>query len=145
MAQGKAYTEKEKEIILESLRPHLELGFSRSKACKLVGLDETTLSKWASSSEALSMKLTSWENMTSAIAMANIQMAIRKEAMSEDDVRKENSWKWAQTKEETMRPKQDITTDDMPINVTDLTDDQLDRIIAKRKGRKTPDSEESVN
>jgi hypothetical protein len=28
---------------------------------------------------------------------------------------------------------------------TDITDDQLDRIIAKRKGRKTSDSEESVN
>jgi hypothetical protein len=108
MAQGKAY---KKEEILESLRPYLELGFSRSKACKLVGLDESTLSKWAASSEELSMKLTGWENYTNALAMANIQMAIRKEADSPDDMRKENSWKWAQTKEETMRPKQDVTTD----------------------------------
>ena len=111
MAQGKAFTEKEREDILESLRPHLELGFSRSKACKLIGLDESTLSKWVKASEALSMKLTSWENTTNAIAMASIQMAIRKEAES-DDLRKENSWKWLQTKEETMKPKQDVTTND---------------------------------
>lgn len=107
MAQGKAYNQ---DKILESLRPYLELGFSRSKACKLIGLDETTLSKWATSSEEVSMKLTGWENTINALAMANIQMAIRKEAES-DDVRKENSWRWAQTKEETMKPKQDITTD----------------------------------
>jgi len=58
------------------------------------------------------MKLTSWENTVNAMAMANIQMAIRKESESEDDVRKENSWKWLQTKEETMKPKQDLTTND---------------------------------
>ena len=108
MAQGKAYAQ---DKILESLRPYLELGFSRSKACKLIGLDETTLSKGAKSSEEVSMKLTGWENTMNALAMANIQMAIKKESESEEDVRKENSWKWLQTKEETMRPKQDITTD----------------------------------
>lgn len=120
MAQGKAFTPEQREMILESLRPHLELGFSRSKACKLVGLDESTLSKWSVADEALSMKLTSWENMTSALAMANIQMAIRKEAESDEDVRKENSWKWAERKEETMKPKQDVTSDDKPIMPTPI-------------------------
>lgn len=112
MAQGVEFTEKERDNIIQSIRPHLELGFSRNKACALVGLPPQTLSNWVKEDESLGMLLTSWENMTSAIAMANIQMAIRKEAESPDDVRKENSWKWAQTKEETMKPKQDVTTND---------------------------------
>lgn len=124
MAQGKEFTSEQRQEILESLRPHLELGFSRSKACRLVGLHESTLSKWVKADEALSMKLTSWENMTNALAMANIQMAIRKEAESDDDVKKENSWKWAQTKEETMRPKQDFTTDgkELPVPILSSPD-----------------------
>lgn len=98
MAQGKAYTPKQKETILESLRPHLELGYSRSKSCKFIGLDETTLSKWASSDEALSMKLQSWENTVNTMVMANLVDAIRVEGENQDDIRKETTRWWAERK-----------------------------------------------
>lgn len=98
MSQGKAYTEEEREMILESLREYLELGFSRSRACKMIGFNETTLSKWLSNSEALSMKIAGWENAMNKIALANIRDAMKKEGELEDDVRKENSWKWAERK-----------------------------------------------
>lgn len=114
MSQGKAYTEEQKQMIIESLQPFLELGYSRNKACNFIGFDPTTLSVWVRGDEALSMKLTAWENKTTAIAMANIQKAIKAEKDSKDKV-KMNSWKWVERKEETMKPKSDITTDGKPI------------------------------
>lgn len=92
MAQGKAYTQEEKEMIIESLKPFLEAGLSRNKACESIGFDPTTLSKWAVDSEALSMKLRGWENTLNLLAMANVAEALRIESESED-ARKETS-KW---------------------------------------------------
>jgi hypothetical protein len=125
MAQGKAYTEKERASIVESVKPYLELGFSRNKACAFIGLDPTTLSKWVQDDEALSMKLTGWENTVTSLAMANIAMAIRKESESEDDVRKENSWKWAERKDDSLKPKQDVTTNnkDLPTPILNVLPD----------------------
>ena len=97
MAQGKAFTPKQREVIIESLRPYLEMGFSRIKACKFIGLDNTTLSKWSTDDEALSIKLQSWENAINMVAMQNIANAIQKENESED-LRLENTWKWADRK-----------------------------------------------
>jgi len=121
MAQGKAFTPEERETIIQSLRPHLELGFSRNKACSLIGLPPQTLSNWVQEDEALGMRLESWESYTTALAMANIQMAIRKEADSPDDVRKENSWKWAERKEQSLKPKSDVTTNDKDLPVPILS------------------------
>jgi hypothetical protein len=92
MAQGKAFTKEERESIIESLRPFLEIGLSRNKACESIGLDPTTLSKWVQDSEVLSMKLKGWENTMNMLAIANINSALQKEAEAED-ARKETS-KW---------------------------------------------------
>jgi len=97
MAQGKAFTPAQKEMIIESLKPYLEMGFSRIKACKFIGMDNTTLSKWCVADEALSIKLQSWENAINMVAMQNIANAIQKENESED-LRLENTWKWADRK-----------------------------------------------
>jgi hypothetical protein len=111
--QGKAYTEQERAVILESLRPYLELGFSRSKSCKFIGLDETTLCKWLSNNEALSMKIEGWENTINTVAMANIRDAINKEAEM-DDARKETTKWWLER-----RMKQDFSI--KTENTTDIT------------------------
>ena len=99
--QGKAYTPEQREVILESLRPYLEMGFSRSKACKLIGLNETTLSKWVQADNALSIKLESWENVLNALAISNIADAIRREAELNDDLRKDNTKWWLERKMKT--------------------------------------------
>lgn len=112
LAQGKAYTDEQRTTIIESLRAYLELGYSRNKACNFVGLDATTLSKWVKDDEALSMKLSSWENLVNTIAISNIKKAIQIEGADEKDTRKENSWKWLERKEESFKPKQDVTTND---------------------------------
>lgn len=98
MAQGKAYTPEQRETIIQSLREYLELGFSRNKACSLIGLPPATLSNWVSEDEALGMRLEGYENAINKLVMANIMQAIQKEGEMEDDIRKENSWKWAERK-----------------------------------------------
>ena len=72
MAQGKAWTEKERETIIQSLKEYLELGFSRNKACEFIGLPPQTLSNWVQHDESLGMRLTGWENAMNKLALANL-------------------------------------------------------------------------
>ena len=111
--QGRAYTPEERDSIIESLRPYLELGFSRSKACKFIGFDETTLSKWVNSDEVLSMKIEGLENTINTVAMANIRDAINKEAEMDDNRKETTKW-WLER-----RMKQDFST--KVENQTDVT------------------------
>ena len=120
MAQGKAFTEEQRETIIQSLQDWLELGFSRNKACAFIGLKPNILSNWVKEDEALGMKLVGWENANNKIAMSNIRDAMVKESETED-LKKENSWKWVSAKEETMKPKQDITSDDKALPTPILT------------------------
>ena len=94
MAQGKEFTTEEKDSIVNSLQPYLQMGFSRNKACQFIGLAPQTLSNWVKANEALGIKLTSWENVVNTVAMQNVVEAINKENEMPEDIRKENSWKW---------------------------------------------------
>ena len=95
MSQGKEFTTEQRQEIMQSLKPYLELGFSRNKACGLIGLDATTLCKWATNDESLSMKLEGWENAMNKTALANIQTAMIKE--TEDGKADTAKW-WAERK-----------------------------------------------
>lgn len=97
MAQGKEFTPEQKDMIIESLRPYLELGFSRNKSCGLIGLHPTTLSKWVQADEALSMKIEGWENAINKVAMQNIIDAINKEGEMEDTRKETTKW-WLERK-----------------------------------------------
>lgn len=120
MAQGKAYTLEQRATIIESLKPFLEMGFSRNKSCRFIGLDPTTLSVWVQADEALSMKLTSWENANSALALANIRKAIENEGEKADqgDTRMENSWKLVSKLEDGYKDKLDLTSNDKTVGIT---------------------------
>lgn len=104
MAQGKAYTDEQKNSIINSLKPYLEMGFSRNKACEFIGLTPQTLSLWLKDDEALLMKVTGWENVVNTIAMQNIVDAINLEAEMED-ARKETTKWWLER-----RMKSDFST-----------------------------------
>jgi transposase-like protein len=114
MQQGKPYTPEEKAQIIESLKPYLEMGFSRRKACAFVGFDDTTLSKWVQADKGLSTKLTGWENALSALALANVHKALRIESETED-ARVDSSWRYLERREDGFKPKQDITSDNEAI------------------------------
>jgi hypothetical protein len=104
MAQGREWTKEQREQLIQSIKPYLEMGFSRNKACDFVGLAPGTLSNWVSDDESLGILLTSWENVVNTIAMQNIVDAINKEAESED-ARKETTKWWLER-----RMKKDFST-----------------------------------
>ena len=92
MAQGKEFTKEQKENIIESLKPYLEAGLSRAKACRAIGFDDTTLSKWVKNDESLSIKLKSWENVMANLALANIYQGLLKESETEDSKKETSKW-----------------------------------------------------
>lgn len=98
MAQGKKFTPEQKETIINSLQPNLELGFSRNKACELIGLNPMTLSSWLSDDESLLMKIQGWENAMNTLVMRNLKEAIILESTLEEDNRKETTRWWAERK-----------------------------------------------
>ena len=112
--QGKAYKAEERLQIIESLKPFLEMGFSRRKACAFIGFDDTTVSKWVQEDAGLSIKLTSWENVNTAMALANVHQAMVNEGIkaAEGDTRMDNSWKLLSKLEDGYKDKLDVTTDD---------------------------------
>jgi len=104
MAQGKEWTKEQKDVIIQSLQSYLELGFSRNKACNLIGLAPSTLSNWVSEDEALGIKLEGWENAVNKLAMTNIVDAIKKEGELEETRKETTKW-WLERK-----MKQDFST-----------------------------------
>ncbi len=115
MAQGKAWTKEERDVIIQSLQDSLELGFSRNKACEMIGLAPATLSNWVKEEPALGMKLQNWENAINRIAMSNIRQQIAEES-NEEDKRKEMTKWWAERK-----MKNDFSTKIETDNKTELT------------------------
>jgi hypothetical protein len=114
MAQGKAFTPEQREEIIQSLKPYLEMGFSRNRACEFIGLAPGTLSNWVKDDEALGIKLASFERTLAALALANVHKALQIEAELED-AKKENSWRYLERREDGFKPKQDITSDNEAI------------------------------
>ena len=111
MAQGKEFTEEQRQIILESIQPYLELGYSLNKACILAEVEPSTVYKWLEKDEALSKKVASWRNMVSAVAVKNIVDTIKgnEEAGIKPDI--ENSKWWLSKKEkETFGNNIDVTS-----------------------------------
>ncbi len=113
MAQGKPFTPKQRQTIVESLQPYLQMGFSRNKSCRFIGLDPTTLSKWVQEDEARSMKLVSWENTNTALALSNIHQALQNESLlltEGKEVKADNSWKLVSKLEDGYKDKVDVTS-----------------------------------
>jgi hypothetical protein len=104
MSQGLTYSPEQREQILESLRPFLEAGMSRMKACESIGFVKQTLSKWSVNDPALEMRLKSWENAVNMVALRNIADAIQKEGETEDTKKETSKW-WLER-----RMKQEFST-----------------------------------
>jgi len=124
MAQGREWTTEEKETIVQSLKPYLEMGYSRNKACNFIGLPPQTLSNWIVNDDALGIKIQSWENTVNTMVMQNIVQAIKKESELDDDIRKENSWKWAERRMKddfSLKTEQDLNIKELPKPIMDLT------------------------
>lgn len=124
MAQGREWKTEERETIILSLKPYLEMGYSRNKACNFIGLAPTTLQNWLNEDESLSIKIQSWENTVNTMVMQNIVQAIKRESELDDDLRKENSWKWAERRMKddfSLKTETDVSVKELPKPIMDLT------------------------
>lgn len=136
MAQGKAFTPEERQTIIQSLQPYLEMGFSRNKACAFIGLPPQTLSNWVQEDESLGIKLTSWENVNSALALATIHQAIQNEKLQADEhgsTRADNSWKLVSKLEEGYKDKLDLTSNDKDLPAPIVSLDAIRGNISPQK------------
>ena len=130
--KGKEWTKEEKNTIVHSLQPYLEMGYSRNKACELIGLAQATLSNWIKGDESLGMKITGWESRVNTLVMANLVDAIKREGELPEDLKKENSWKWAERRmKEDFSPRTEVTGKEgeaLSITVSKQIEDALDEI-----------------
>lgn len=130
MAQGREWTTEERETIIQSLKPYLEMGYSRNKACAFVGIAPGTLSNWVKADDALGIKLTSWENMLTGLALATVHQAIQNEklmAEEKGEVRTDNSWKYLSKREDGYKDKLDVTTNDKELPAPIISLDAIRR------------------
>lgn len=99
------------------------MGFSRNKSCAFIGLAPGTLSNWVKEDASLGMRLVGWENVNTALALANIRKAIENEGEKADqgDTRMENSWKLVSKLEEGYKDKLDVTSNDKDLPAPIIT------------------------
>jgi len=123
MSQGKQYTEAQREEIIQSIRPYLEMGFSRNRACSLIGLTPSNLCNWTDKNEALEIRLQSYENAVNKLVMANLVDAIRIEGENDSDSKKETTRWWAERKMKndfSTRTETDINIKELPKPIMDF-------------------------
>jgi len=74
--QGKRYTKKQKNEIIQSIKPYLQLEYDLKKACMLAGVPYTTVHTWVRKDNSLRIKIESWRNAIKARARRNIARSI---------------------------------------------------------------------
>jgi hypothetical protein len=68
MSQGVAW---DKEKVIELLEPLLRLDYSVTKACKIIGIAQSTVQTWIDEDEELRLKVQSWRAEPSVKARKN--------------------------------------------------------------------------
>jgi len=101
MAQGKAYNQKQREMILKAIEPYLKLGYSLRMACILGGVKYDVIWRWQNKDEALSIKFKSWQNTINSKARANLEKAV-----NEGDI--STSQYWLEKRDKDFMRKQEI-------------------------------------
>lgn len=95
-AQKKFTTKEEKikkdkgldqDIIIESIKPYLQLGYSLKKSCLLAGVAYTTVHTWCRNNPSLRILFYSYSNLASVKSRQNIVKEIQSGSV-------ENSWRW---------------------------------------------------
>lgn len=117
MAQGKQW---DKEQIVQTLKPYLQLGYSVKKACKLAQFPDSTFYDWINNDDLLRAKVEAWQGMISAKARQNV-------ASSVDKGNVEDSKWWLERREKReWSTRQEITGEDgRPLN--DMGQDARER------------------
>ena len=104
MAHGITRTKKQKDEMVEMLKPYLTVGMSVTKACKTAGLPKTTITDYIRLDEekggTVRLRISAWQNYLNARAMQNIAMDIAPE-LDDGSIPKGNvntSQRWVDTR-----------------------------------------------
>jgi hypothetical protein len=127
MAQGIA---RNKEEVLEVLRPYFQLGCSVNKACKYAGIPESTVDTWLAADDDLRAKVVAWQNEINAKARANWRAKI-----ASGDFEPSKQWLERTEKDDfSIKTETDITTGGEKINgdIVEKVTSALDEYFAQR-------------
>lgn len=118
MSQG---IPRNKEKVIEALRPYFELDYSVKKACELVGVPQSTVQTWIDADDDLRVKIQGWQAQSSVLARKNWVEAIEKGIPTKNGPDKYTPAKdWLERREKgdwSTRTETDITTNGESINV----------------------------
>lgn len=68
MAQG---IPRDKEKVIEALKPYFKQGCSVNKACNYAGIAQSTVQTWIDADDDLRLKIKAWQNEPNTLARAN--------------------------------------------------------------------------
>lgn len=109
MAQG---IPRNKEEVLEALKPYFQLGCSVTKACKYAGIAESTVHTWVTNDDDLRVKITGWQNEINAKARANWRAKI-----ASGDYEPSKQWLEKNERDDFgIKTETDITSGGQPMN-----------------------------
>lgn len=103
MAQGKKFTEKEREEVVQALEPYFKLSYGIDKACSFVGFPPTTFKTWMSQDIKLRLKVIGWQNEISILARRQWQKNIlegKPGKFGDDDYTPSKEWLERKDKDE---------------------------------------------
>ena len=103
MAQG---TPRNKEKVIESLKPYFKLGCSVNKACDYGGIAQSTVQTWIDADDDLRLQITAWRNEPNVLARTNWVAK-----MAEGDYISSKDWISKKEKDE-FSDRQEITGED---------------------------------
>lgn len=121
MAQGKEWN---KEEVIETLRPYLQMGCSVSKACNYAGIPQSTVATWISDDEELRLKITAWQNEVNAKARK-----VWIQSIENNDSTAARSWLQAKEKEEFAERKEVTGGDGAPLFPDQETKEKVNSLI----------------
>lgn len=136
--QGKEYTQAERNNILETIKPYLQMGDSIATACKSAGIEPWSIYKWCEKDETLSNKISSWQNMVNAIAKQQLIKTIRGEKNEKGEwiipPNDENAKWWLERREKKEFGRNvDVTSDGKEIKSVD----KVEWIVIKKTDNET--------
>ena len=74
--QGKPYTKEQREKIIQSIKPYLQLDYDLKNACVMANAPYTTVISWVNKDPALCIQVEAWRNSVNAKSRQNLAKSI---------------------------------------------------------------------
>jgi len=122
--QGKPYTKEQRDKIIQSIKPYLQLEYDLKNACLLAGVPYTTVRNWVNKDNALGVQIEAWQNMVKAKARQNVVKEINK-----GDTQESKWWLERREKKEFSTRTENTGADGAPLfTLGDLAKERLKKL-----------------